>query len=170
MHHDSIAFSQLQTRGGHLVSRNVVLEAYLLTCQPLLLHSQQHDYVGAAQSVFDAARDAEAGHKRGGNIGHELGWPTERNLHPELRQQMAGAPGHTTVVDVPDNCGLQTFERFLMFENGEGIKQCLRGMLVHPVACVDHWNVEVPRHQVWSAGGRMPKYDGICPDCPQRVD
>src|SRR4030081_669066 len=82
---------------------------------------------------------------------------------------MAGAPGHTTVVDVPDNCGLQTFERFLMFENGEGIKQCLRGMLVHAVARVDDWNVEVPRHQVWSAGGRMPKYDGICPDCPQRV-
>src|ERR1700730_14931210 len=144
MHHDSIAFPQLQPRRGHLVSRNVVVEAYLLACQALLLHSQQHDYVGAAQSVFDVARDAEAGHKRGCNIGHELGWPTERNLHPELRKQMAGAPGHTTVVDVPANCGLQTFERFLMFENSERIKQCLRGMVVHAVDRRGYWEVSAP--------------------------
>ncbi len=40
---------------------------------------------------------------------------------------------------------------------------------MHAVTRVDDWDIEVPRHQVGGAGGRMPKHNGISADCPQGV-
>ena len=74
---------QLQARRGHLVAGDVVLQADFLSRQAFFLHAQQHDHIGAAQRVFDVARDAQAGRKRGGDVGHELGRAAERELHSE---------------------------------------------------------------------------------------
>ena len=74
---------------------------------------------------------------------------------------MARGTGDAAVVDVSDNRNLQTPERFLVFQDREGIEQGLGRMLVHAVAGIDDGNVEVPRHQVRCARRGMAHHDGV---------
>ena len=70
---------------------------------------------------------------------------------------------------VADDRRLQAVQRFLVFQNRDGIQQCLRGMLMHTVAGVDDGNIEMASHQVRSAGRWVPHHDAIGADGSKRV-
>ena len=72
--------------------------------------------------------------------------------------------------NVADNAHPQPPQILFMPQHSEGIEQRLRGMLVHAVAGVDHWNVEISRGQVRRAGRRMPHHNGIGPGGAQCVN
>ena len=74
---------------------------------------------------------------------------------------MAGRARDPAVEDVPNDRDLQTLERFLMLQDGEGVEQGLRRMLVHSVTGIDDGNIEVLRHQVRRSRTRMPKDDRV---------
>jgi hypothetical protein len=169
MHYDGVAAGQFQARGRHLVAGDVVLQADFLAGQAFFLDAEEHDYVGAAERVFDVAGDAQAGGECGGDVGHELGRAAERELYAELGEQVAGAAGDAAVKDVTDDGGLQTFERLFVFQNREGIEQRLRRMLMHAVAGVDDGDVEMLCHEVRRARGRMANDDTIRAHRPQSV-
>jgi hypothetical protein len=151
MHHDRVALGQLQARGRHLIARNVILQANLLSFQPLLLHAQQHDHVCSAQRVFNVPGHSQAGRECGGDVGHKLRRTAKRQLDSEAGEQMAGTAGDAAVKNVSDDRGLQSFERFLVLENRERVEQSLGGMFMHAVAGIDHGDVEMRSHQVRSA-------------------
>src|SRR5712691_9004277 len=113
--------------------------------------------------------DAQTGSQGRRYFGHELGGTAERNLHPEPGQQMAVGASDAAMQDVSDNRHLQALERFLVFQNGEGIEQSLGGMFVHAIAGIDDWNIEVLRHQVRRSGGGMTNDDRVRPYRPQSV-
>ena len=73
------------------------------------------------------------------------------------------------MVDIADDRDLQALERFLVLQDGEGIEQSLRRMLVHAVAGIDDGNVEVLRHQVRRARTGMANDDGVRAHRAQRV-
>ena len=45
----------------------------------------------------------------------------------------------------PDSTGYHTVE------NGQGIQECLRGVLMCPIACVDDWDRQIARQEVRSS-------------------
>src|SRR5260370_42340239 len=98
------------------------------------MHPQQHYHVPPSQSLLRMTRDTQARRKSGRNLGYELWRTAQCHLHPELCQQMASGACNATMVDIADNRNLQALERFLVFQDGEGIDQGLRGLLVHAVA------------------------------------
>src|SRR5271163_1487011 len=74
---------------------------------------------------------------------------------------MAGGARHAAVKDVADNRHLQTFEGLLVAQNGVGIEQSLRGMLVEPVSGIDDGNVKVLCHDVRRAGAGVAKDNNV---------
>ena len=110
MHDDGIMLSQLQPRRRHLIVRDVIHQANLLAGEAFLLQAQQHAHIRPAQRFFNMACDAKTRRKSGRDLGHELGRTAERNLHSELRQQVAGGARHAAVEDITNDRDLQALE------------------------------------------------------------
>src|ERR1700722_16352187 len=113
--------------------------------------------------------NAKARGQRSGDVGSELRWSTQSQLHSELGQQVAGAAGDTTVKNVTDDGGLQAFERLLVFQDSDGVEQRLRRVLMHAVPSVDDGDIEMAGHQVRGTRRGMAYDDAVRPDGAQRV-
>ena len=109
------------------------------------------------------------GRECGGNVGHKFRRPAQRELHSELCQQMARAAGNAAVKNIADDGGLQSLQRLLVLQDGEGVEQRLRGMLVHAVPGIDDGDVEMLRHQVRRARRRVANHDAVGADGAQGV-
>ena len=72
MHQHGVFLGQLQPRHGHLVARNVILQADLRPGQTFLLHPQDHDHISAVDRFFDGTRDVQAGRQRGREFRAEI--------------------------------------------------------------------------------------------------
>ena len=99
----------------------------------------------------------------------ELGRPAERDARRELAEQVNGGARHPAVINVAHDSHLQALQRFFVAQDGVGIEQRLRGMLVHSVARVDHRDVQVFCHQRRCASLRMANDDDVRPHRAQRV-
>ncbi len=97
--------------------------------------------------VFHRTRDVQARRQARRSLGQKLRRPAQRDARPKLAQQMDRGPRHPAVINIADDGNLQSLQRFLVAQNGVGIEQGLRGMLVHAVTRIDHRNIEIPRHQ-----------------------
>src|SRR5579862_3215831 len=82
---------------------------------------------------------------------------------------MAGTACHAAMKNVSNDCGLQPFERFFVFENSERVEQSLRWMFMHAIARVDYGDVEMRSHQVRGARRGMTHHNAIGADRAQCV-
>ena len=102
---------------------------------PFVLDAQQIDDIGIGDRFIDVVGDAAAHLLE--DFRDEGGWAAQRDVGTEFRQRPDIGTGDATVEDVAENRDVQSGDFPLLFQNGEGIQQRLRGMLVGAVAGVD---------------------------------
>ena len=71
----------------------------------------------------------------------QRGRPAEHDVRAEFRKQIHVRARHAAVRDVADDRHAQPFELRSAIQNGAGVEQRLRGMLVRAVAGVDDRNL-----------------------------
>ena len=73
---------------------------------------------------------------------HERARADERDARAELEQRVDVRAGDAAEKDVADDGDVQAGDAALLFADGEGVEQRLRGMLVRAVAGIDDAGVE----------------------------
>ena len=119
--------------------------------------------------ISDQLNHVQAGSQAQRSFGQKLRRPAESNARPELAEQVNGGARYPAVINIAHDGHLQSLQRFLVAQDGVGIEQRLRGMLMHAVAGVDHGNVQIPRHQRRRARLRMANDNHVRAHRPQGV-
>jgi hypothetical protein len=140
---------------------------------PLQLDAQHHDDVGVADRLPYVVGEPDARRNVRQLRRQQRGGAAQHDIHPELREQVDVGARHAAVGDVADDGHPQPFERWAGIQDGAGVQQRLRGMLVGAVARVDDRDGQVAGQKMGRARGcvahddRQDAWRQGCSACPK---
>src|ERR1700682_6409648 len=164
MEHERIGPRKAQALWRELVLQDVLVEWEWRLMQAFLLHAKRQDNVGAFER-FGNARDAANRSARRPQAFELAGQPhrgtAESEAASEFREQVNIRARHAAVKDVAEDCDVQAFQSPAAVADRQRVEERLRGVLVRPIARVDHREREMARGQVGRGRGTMSYYDTI---------
>src|SRR3954471_10683643 len=147
MHDDDVRPGEPDALLGHPEQVEVFAERReVRALHPLLLNPQHHHHVSIPHRLVDRRRHADAGLRDAAR--HERRRPAHPHFGPELGEEQGVRAQYAAVQEVADDRHLQPFEGLFVLPDGEGVKQRLGRVLVHPVAGVDDPRLANPGEQV----------------------
>ena len=147
MHHDCRRRVRGQPLAGELVAGLVFVQIELQPGQPLSLNAQHHHRLRLAHRRLEVALDLDSRTGLGRYFRQQFFGTAEQYTRAQPRQQQHVRASHAAVQNVAHNRHRHAVEsvranlansRPQMRQDRAQVKQRLRGVLVHAVACVHH--------------------------------
>src|SRR6266850_6055272 len=171
VHHRDVGLGAAEPLARHAIDPRVLAERGV-EASPLALEldAENVDHVGPLDRLLDALRDAdpETLHFRR----HHRGRARDRDLGAELRQPPDVRARDAAVHDVAYDRDVEPGDPPALFPHREDIEKPLGGVLVRPVARVDHAGLEMPGQVMRRTGRLVPDHhqvDAHRLDVPGRV-
>src|SRR6185437_9496392 len=115
----------------------------------------------AVQSVFEITTEANVA-AVGGEFRRQQGArAAEADLGAQAGEQEQIGAGHAAVEHVANDGDAQAGNAAAVAADGEGIEQCLGGVLVHAIAGVDDGDIDVGGDKVGGAAGAVADNDAV---------
>src|SRR5579862_7587699 len=159
--HERVGLREQQARGRELVLRDVFVWSERGLMEALGLHAQDRDDVGAAEALFDAMHDANAGREFFEVARDPHGGATERDFDAEFGEQVNIGTGYAAVENVAEDGDVPAFEFAFAVADGERVEQSLGGVLVGAVAGVEHGDFQALGDEFGGAGGGVADHDAV---------
>src|SRR5258708_22350404 len=109
MQHDGVGFGAAQALGAELVEQNIMVWGEGGLVEPLGLHAQHEDDVGALERLFDLkdAANRAAGFKLFELARNPHGGTAQREAAAKFAEQMNVGAGHAAVLDIAEDSNVQ---------------------------------------------------------------